>query len=127
MFSTTHSESTENLTEGFLSILEEDLIQENPYRLAAQEKETELSSKAIADFACLQFHIETIVPIFNSAAYPLIDQMDKITDKGKDGQALFDKPGQEYGGENGVKQLMRKVRAAAARVKQAQSYRIKPA
>lgn len=123
MFSPTSSECFDTLTDGFIAILQEDILNQNPYLLAAQEKETELSTKAISDFACSQICIETIVPIFNSAAYPLIYQTDKITGKGKEGQALFDKPGQNYGGENATVGLIRKNRAQI-RVKESQTYRI---
>jgi len=126
MFSNTQSINGETLTNGFVSLLQEDLIEENPYLLAAQTKEPELAAKAIADFGCMQFHIETIVPVFNSAAYPLIYQTDKITGKGREGQALFDKPGQEYGGESKVVGLIRKMRAAM-RSAEAKSYKIAPA
>lgn len=119
------SETDNNLTHGFISTSEYDDLTDNPYILAAQNKGELLCAKAIADFACLQFHIETIIPIFNSAAYPLIYQTDKLAGRGKEGQALFDKPGQHYGGENLVLSLIRKMRAIM-RATESKTYKIVP-
>lgn len=123
MFSPISSECSNILTDGFIATLQDSPLTQNPYLRAAEIRYDELRMKAVNDFVNTQHYLDTSKPVFNSAAYPRIHKMDKITGKGKEGQALFDKPGQHYGGENATVGLIRK-RRAQIRTAESQTYKI---
>lgn len=53
---------------------------------------------------------DVIKPVFNAAVSFSAEVMDKIGIMGKAGQALFDKPGMQYGGNNLVVSMQRQMR-----------------
>lgn len=54
--------------------------------------------------------VEDIRPAFQAAAVALRAMMDKISIKGKEGQALFDKPGMFYESAHGERVARNKIR-----------------
>ena len=75
---------------------------------AARKKATQLSNSIRTGFLNSTVVVEDIIPAFKAAANWLVEKMDKIAIKSKEGQALFDPEGMQDGAENRLRKDRKK-------------------
>lgn len=110
--SQTHS-SSDHFAPSFDSVAKF-VIQENPYIRAANNNAPVLSHEFRSSFSMASLGSQLIKPVFNALASGREAAMDKIGKMARAGQALWDKAGMHYGGENLVVGMLRKRRKRAA-------------
>lgn len=85
-------------------------IPENRYILAARQNRNQLSRAVKSAFHTAQQVIEDIRPVFWAVASGVRARVDKLAQMGKPALALAEKPGMQYGGNNLVIGMQRKMR-----------------